>query len=90
MMSLPAETVLTSALASEEAEDSEALDSATVVVASEAEEAAGALEQDARPKQKEAATMTDISLRVKDFITKILLPYLKIRQKYINLDGQRR
>jgi hypothetical protein len=71
MVSLPAETVLTSALASEEAEDSAALDSATVVVvASEAEEAAGVLEHEARPKQKEAATMTDISLRVKDFITK--------------------
>jgi hypothetical protein len=53
------------------ADPSDAFDSAAVVVASdEADDAAGVLEHEARPKQNEAAMIMDISLRVKGFITK--------------------
>jgi hypothetical protein len=71
MMSLPAVTVLTSAFDSAAVvSDSEAfVSTAAVVVSEEAEEAAGVLEHEARPKQNEAAMTTDISLRVNVFIT---------------------
>ena len=71
IVSLPAATVLISAFDSAaDVSDSEAFVSAAVVVSEAAEEAAGVLEHEARPKQNEAAMITDISLRVKGFITK--------------------
>jgi hypothetical protein len=85
-VSFPDATVLISAFDSAaDVSDSEAFVSAAVVVSEAAEEAAGVLEHEARPKQNEAAMITDISLRVKGFITKSPFSF-RNKQKYINLE----